>query len=689
MGSCDRFPPQDGSAVRKRLLEVLQMSQSLAETHPSPELLRRFGSGELRGPEADAIEDHVETCAVCCQRLRELPRDPLLNRLQAVVCAGDTKVPPTSMPNQSTPSDPHASAPPDGSPVPQTPSVPAALAEHPRYRVLKALGSGGMGTVYLAEHKVMKRPVALKVIRPDLTARPEVIDRFRREVEAAARLSHPNIVTSYDAEQAGDCLFLVMEYVEGTDLAAWLALHGPLPVPEACDYVRQAALGLQHAHERGMVHRDLKPQNLMRTATGQVKVLDFGLARLVELAQEGGASAGMLLGTPDYMAPEQANDAHSADIRADVYSLGCTLYQLLGGQVPFPCGGLMDKLRRHAQEQPESLARLRPDLAAPLVAVVEGMMAKDPAQRPQTPAEVAAALAPWCQLLAHVSNGPASPSVPKEKAGQDPLPASHRPGPDIRSRKRWHRFIRQPVFQLATVGLVLVLGAGLAYFAIKGPGPEHRQTKVKAGDPAPDLSRVIPLIDDDFSVPEKYFDSGRQETYGVYRRYEGGRYVLGMEPRDGNGDRCNHIHLLERLSGDFACEVTGRLLAESGDQGWALSFCHRREPGHFTTVQLLRDGGVEVGTILDGQPIATLVPPIRHKAIHSGKESNTLLVVCRGDRVLEVYVNGSAIGPPIELAQPLRPVYPGLMYWQRCSPTEAGRAEFTRFRLWRLPRSGP
>ena len=277
-----------------------------------------------------------------------------------------------------------------------TDEIPSALAEHPRYRVLKVLGRGGMGTVYLAEHKVMKRPVALKVIRADLTVRSEMVKRFRREVEAAARLDHPNIVASHDAEQAGDCLFLAMEYVEGADLAHWLNKHGPLPVAEACDFVRQAALGLQYAHEQGMVHRDLKPHNLIRTAAGRVKILDFGLARMIELTQTDGTVSGLVLGTPDYMAPEQADDAHQADIRADIYSLGCTLYHLLGGRVPFPGGGMLDKLRRHAQEPATPLSQLRPELSAELVRIIDRMLAKDVGERFETPADVASALAPWC-----------------------------------------------------------------------------------------------------------------------------------------------------------------------------------------------------------------------------------------------------------------------------------------------------
>src|SRR5262249_28168159 len=150
---------------------------------------------------------------------------------------------------------------------------------HPRYRVLEALGAGGMGVVFKVEHRLMERVVALKVISRSLTDRPELVARFRQEVKAAARLSPPHIVTGHGADQGGDLLFLVMEYVEGASLDRLVEEQGPLPVEQACDYVRQAALGLQHAFERGMVHRDIKPHNLMLTSEGQVKILDFGLAR--------------------------------------------------------------------------------------------------------------------------------------------------------------------------------------------------------------------------------------------------------------------------------------------------------------------------------------------------------------------------------------------------------------------------
>jgi tRNA A-37 threonylcarbamoyl transferase component Bud32 len=275
----------------------------------------------------------------------------------------------------------------------------ANLANHPRYQLLRKLGEGGMGAVFLAEHRHMHRLVALKVIRMACLSHPNAVERFRREVRTAAQLNHPNIVTAHDADESGGVHFLVMEYVEGLPLGTWLEQHGPLPIAEACEYVRQAALGLQNAHERGMVHRDLKPDNLMRASDGTIKILDFGLARF---AQQGESPVGEMLtwegavvGTPDYMAPEQASDSRQADVRADIYSLGCTLYQLLAGRVPFPHGSSLDKIVKHATEKPQPLAELRRDLPDGLVAIVERMMAKSPAERFQAPVEVAAALTPF------------------------------------------------------------------------------------------------------------------------------------------------------------------------------------------------------------------------------------------------------------------------------------------------------
>jgi serine/threonine protein kinase len=349
-----------------------------------------------------------------------------------------------------------------------SPALPSELENHPRYRVLAFLGRGGMGAVYKAEHKIMERCVALKMVGQDLDARPELVQRFRREVKAAARLAHPNIVTAYDAEQAGRTHFLVMEYVEGTDLARLVARRGKLPIEEACEYVRQAACGLQHAHEQGMTHRDIKPHNLMVTPAGQVKILDFGLALF---AREAGAesdaltSQGAVMGTADYMAPEQASDAHHADIRADIYSLGCTLYHLLAGGVPFPKGTFLDKVVRHATKEPTPISQLRPDLLSELVRVVERMMAKKPEQRYQSPAEVAQALAPFAKGHTSASVAPdraalfSALMLSKTEIGIQPpgIGRSHStPVPAVHPlhRQRRSRFVALTLLVLLLVGLI-------------------------------------------------------------------------------------------------------------------------------------------------------------------------------------------------------------------------------------------
>jgi hypothetical protein len=365
--------------------------------HPGTAQLSAFGLGQLDAAEAAAIERHVAGCSACCQTLWTLPDDRLVNLLRQAFTAPPASEATTLLPSAAPPSS--------------APQVPAELAEHPRYRIVEVLGTGGMGVVYKAEHRFMERLVALKVIDRSLTGNPAVVERFRREVKAAGALSHPNIVHAYDAEQAGDSHFLVMEYVEGTTLARLVEREGPLPVARACDAIRQAARGLQRAHEHGLVHRDIKPHNLMLTPQGVVKILDFGLARLVrEAAPSSPATAdtapgvagapgltqlGMVMGTADYMAPEQADNAHTADIRADIYSLGCTLYFLLTGQPPFPEGTMLDKLLAHRQGTPRPLSDFRKDLPPGLDRVIQRMMDRDPARRYQTPAELAEALRPF------------------------------------------------------------------------------------------------------------------------------------------------------------------------------------------------------------------------------------------------------------------------------------------------------
>ena len=261
------------------------------------------------------------------------------------------------------------------------------------YVILDRLGGGATGKVYKVRHSRLNRLAALKVIGKGRLTDSRAAERFYREIRALAQLAHPNIVHAYDAGPVGDSHFLVMEYIEGTDLARLLQERGPLPVGEACDYVLQAALGLQHAHERGLVHRDLKPSNLLVEKGGRIKVVDFGLARFQEdpvtdpLTQQG-----VVLGTVDYMAPEQILDAHAVDARADLYSLGCTLYHLLTGRPPFSKGTVLEKLLKHQAEEPTPVEVLRPDVPAAVAAVVRRLMAKHPEGRFRTAAETAAAL---------------------------------------------------------------------------------------------------------------------------------------------------------------------------------------------------------------------------------------------------------------------------------------------------------
>jgi serine/threonine-protein kinase len=266
------------------------------------------------------------------------------------------------------------------------------------YLILERLGEGGMGMVFKARHLHMDRIVALKVIREEHVADPEAVRRFHQEIRAAAKLHHPNIVMAFDADQVGNTHFFVMEYVDGIDLAKLVKEQGPLPVRNACEYIRQAALGLQHAFERNMVHRDIKPANLLVTRASlagreppMVKILDMGLARLrgpninaTHLTQ-----AGKLVGTPDYIAPEQARNSSKIDIRADLYSLGCTFYAILAGRVPFPGGTGVEKVIRHQMADATPVEKLRKEVPPAVGAVVRKLMAKRPADRYQTPAEVA------------------------------------------------------------------------------------------------------------------------------------------------------------------------------------------------------------------------------------------------------------------------------------------------------------
>ena len=304
-----------------------------------------------------------------------------------------------------------------------------------QYRILDELGRGGMGWVFKAEHMTMGRVVALKILSGNLTRTEKARQLFHREVKAAARLNHPHIVTAFDANQIGNRCFLVMEFVDGLNLLQLVKKNGPLPVAQACEYVRQAGIGLQYAHDLGMVHRDIKPANLLvqnkKNKAGEItsitKILDFGLARLN--ASEDGTPGHdsiftqpqAVMGTPDFLSPEQARNLHATDGRSDIYSLGCTLYYLLTAKVPFPGGTTMEKLVRHSTEQPPSPCSDRSDIPHALGAIVLKMIAKKPAERVQSAAELATMLLPFAEKEG--SNWTAVEQI----ALQNDLPVSNTP----------------------------------------------------------------------------------------------------------------------------------------------------------------------------------------------------------------------------------------------------------------------
>jgi serine/threonine protein kinase len=265
-----------------------------------------------------------------------------------------------------------------------------------KFKLLERVGVGGMGQVFLCEHMFMKRRVAIKVLPPAKAEHPAALGRFYREARAAGQLEHPNIVRTHDIDQDGNLHFIVMEYVDGTNLLDLVKKFGPMDIGRAVSYVRQTALGLEYAFKNGIIHRDVKPGNVLVDRKGVARVLDMGLARFFKDQSDNLTvkyDDKIVLGTADYVAPEQVANSHSVDVRADVYALGATLYFLLAGHPPFPTGTVSQKLIWHRTKDPTPIKQVRSDVPDELAEIVGKLMAKDPAQRFQTPGEAADALA--------------------------------------------------------------------------------------------------------------------------------------------------------------------------------------------------------------------------------------------------------------------------------------------------------
>ncbi|MCI0457186.1 MAG: protein kinase [Gemmataceae bacterium] len=373
---------------------------------PEPDLLAAYNLGTLPAAPMSAVARHLECCPRCLGALEALGvgGDPL------VACLAQPSPPPpftdeecehvlervqllySSAGWMRTPEPPPA------------PVIDETLKRVGEYEVLQLLGRGGMGAVYKARQIHLSKIVALKVLPADRARSAAARTFLLQEMKALGGLNHPNIVLALDAH-VEPVPYLAMEFLEGADLGKVVRARGRLPVADACECIRQAAIGLQYAHENGLVHRDIKPSNLMLTPDGTVKVLDLGLARLLENAGPipspesfiPSRLAPPMLGTVEYMAPEQFLDCHGVDIRADVYSLGCTFYHLLTGQSPFGKPGLSSQARMeaHLRAPVPPVTRARPDVPEAVADILDRMLLKRREDRFATPAEVALALQPF------------------------------------------------------------------------------------------------------------------------------------------------------------------------------------------------------------------------------------------------------------------------------------------------------
>ena len=473
---------------------------------PGEPLLRDYLTGRLDRATHDGIDDHLDVCPAC-----QSTADGLESALDASFSALRPGAAPTPIPD-----DPAFRKLVDGVKAFGANSL-TYNGEYRRlegeilgnYVLLEPLGAGGMGRVHKARHRLMKRLVALKVLSPELLRSAGARARFRREVEAAARLTHPNIVAAYDAGEADRRDFLVMEYVEGQNLSELVRRDGPLPVGKALEYLAAAARGLAFAHAAGVVHRDVKPANLLVDANGVVKVLDMGLARLpldeAEAGDAGLTSSGVVMGTAAYMAPEQAADTRRADQRSDIYSLGCCLHFMLTGLPPYEGQTPMETLFAHRERPIPSLCEARPDCPPPVDALFRKMLAKRPEDRP---ASMTAALAELESL-------------------QQGEPESRR---HIRPSRR-----RVVVFAAAGAGLTAALLIAWIYFH---PWREGMVAVVAPKNDAPPLlSESPPFVaaHPDAPAPEPTAAPERQQAPAVETvRIGAGDFLMGSPASDHN-----------------------------------------------------------------------------------------------------------------------------------------------------------
>ena len=386
------------------------------------------------------------------------------------------------------------------------------------YQILGKLGEGGMGAVYKARHSRLDKMVAIKVLSAAVTHEPEAIARFEREMKAVGKLNHPNIVQAHDAGEVNGTHYLAMEYIDGTDLKKLVNDRGPMSVVQACQAIRQAALALASAHEAGLVHRDIKPSNLLIAKSGQIKLLDLGLARLAGEASTNTSdltTEGESFGTPDYMAPEQWEDAHSADARTDLYALGCTLFFLLTGRTPFGNGThrtAANKMKSHLLDPVPGLHAAREDAPLDLDAIYRKLMAKKPEDRFQSAAELAEVLTPFSSTTSSTDPAPtdASSATALGVKDNEPTPPSSIP-PDVSRGAGPRRF-----YPLAGGAAAFIVLLGVIVITITGKDGQKTTVKIPEGtpvevDPAPGSKVSITQApkSDSPPIPEAVVDAQR------------------------------------------------------------------------------------------------------------------------------------------------------------------------------------
>ncbi|MEO1617167.1 MAG: serine/threonine-protein kinase [Planctomycetota bacterium] len=446
---------------------------------PTDDSLKKLASGMLSSDESTNLTEHVSQCENCAQVLASLKMKS--GRNDTVVDSLRIRLPQESKPEAQDSRD-HMAAIFEMSDDGQSHSNDASiktpksdLGELGQYRLIAKVGEGGMGTVYKARHSKLDKLVAIKLLPFQALTDSLAIKRFEREMKAIGRVEHSNVVAAFDAGQIDGQHYLVMEYIEGVDLAQLCRIVGDsqsrLPLGVTCEIIRQAALGLQHAHDQGLIHRDIKPGNLMLNEAGVVKVLDLGLARLQieHLSQSGSirgdeiTGAGAVMGTIGFMSPEQARDSRRVDQRTDLYSLGATFYRLLTGTMPFSdkqYNTVGKMLVAITTLDPPSIRKAQPELPTPLVRLIDSMIERSPDSRTETARQVADAVQPYCvESLAGLSTGKLT-----ESQQAWPLvasaPQNTDPGEPVRPES-WNRVWSSPLLWLIAIALL----AGLIYLA--------------------------------------------------------------------------------------------------------------------------------------------------------------------------------------------------------------------------------